>query len=382
MSLFGTIAAMMNTERIYISSVDDTEAIQRAGRLLRNGAIVAFPTETVYGLGAKAEPAVLSRLNAIKGRPADKRYSLHIGCLEDLARYVPRPTLQAKKLMQTMWPGPMTIIFEPDKESLEKIRAALPPKTYELLYRDGSLGVRYPDNPVACAVLKAAVAPIVAPSANPAAQAPAVSADEVAAYFNGHIEMIVEAPGSCRHRLNSTVVRVGEKGVTVLREGVYSRPQTLEATRVHLLFVCTGNTCRSPMAEALCRKYLADKFNCDLDAVEEFGYTIISAGVAAFESMPASRHALEVSRQKGTPLDNHRSSRLTAAMIQQADLIFVMNESHLQYIRQTAAETESKCYLLDASGEIADPVGYDVEVYRSCAEQIERSINERMNALL
>lgn len=373
---------MMITEILHIQSDQETEKIRRAALRLREGAIVAFPTETVYGLGAKAEQKVLARLDAVKGRETGKRYTLHIGCLDDLTRYVPRPTFQARKLMHNLWPGPVTIIFEPDNTSLKQIQDALPSETYELLYQDGTLGVRYPDNPVANAVLSAAVAPVIAPSANPASQPPAVNAEEVSAYFNGQIDMIIDAPGACKYRLNSTVVRVGRRGAEVLREGVYSRKQVLEAATINILFVCTGNTCRSPMAEALGRKYFADKFNCRLDEVADFGYSIESAGVAAFEAMPASCHALEISRKRGTPLDSHRSKGLSESIIRKADLIFVMNQNHLLAVTDAVAEAESKCYMLDASGAIADPAGYDLGVYRMCAEQIERCIQERMNELL
>ena len=372
----------MKTEILVIKSVSDSEAIRRAARLLREGAIVAFPTETVYGLGAKAEKSVLERLDQVKDRAMEKCCTLHIGCMEDLSRYVPRPSLQAQKLMRNVWPGPVTIIFEPDNNSLIKAKNTLPPQTYELLYADGTLGVRYPDNPVVCAVLSAAVAPIIAPSANPASQPPAVSAEEAAAYFDGQIEMVIDTPQACKYRLNSTVVKVGNRSLDVLREGVYSKDQILEAATVNILFVCTGNTCRSPMAEALCRKYFADKFGCNLDVVGRFGYSVESAGVAAFETMPASGHALEIGRRKKTPLDNHRSRGLTEPMIRRADLIFVMNQSHLQAVIDAVPQAETKCFLLDKSGAIADPAGYDSDVYRACAEQIERCIQERMNELL
>ena len=366
-----------------IQSIDDKESIRRAGRLLREGAIVAFPTETVYVLGAKAEKAALARLDTAKGRDTRKRhYSLHIGSRQDLTRYVPRPTLQAEKIMHRLWPGPLTIIFEPDSHSLEKAQAALPPETYELLYQEGSLAVRYPANSAACAVLLEAVAPVIATSATPAAGTPAVNAEQVAAYFDGRIDMIVDAPGACRYPLGTSIVKIGGGGVEVLREGAYSRTQIREAATINILFVCTGNTCRSPMAEALCRKYFADKYKCDLDAVSSLGYTIGSAGVAAFEAMPASCHALQVSRQRGTPLDNHRSRGLTEAMVRQADLIFVMNQAHLNAVTDAVADAAGKSYLLDASGAIADPAGYDFGVYCACAEQIERCIQERMNELL
>jgi protein-tyrosine phosphatase len=371
----------MKTEMLSIDSTEDKDAIRRVAQGLRDGAIVGLPTETVYGLAAKVDKDVLNRLDAVKGRASGKRYTLHIGSLDDLPRYVPYPTLQAKKLMRKVWPGPATIVFELDNNSLEAVKSALPAETFELLFADGTLGIRYPDNPVACAILAAAVAPVIAPSANPGSQAPALSAQDVAAYFDGRIEYIVDAPDACKYRLNSTVIKVG-RGIEVLREGVFTHRQVLDAASVNILFVCTGNTCRSPMAEVLCRRYLAEKFECGLDDVSRLGYTMTSAGIAAFEAMGASRHAQQVGREKDAPLDKHRSRSLTRAMIQNADLIFGMNHSHVQTVLEALPGAAEKCFLLDASGAIADPAGYDIDTYRSCAEQIERSIQERMTALL
>jgi len=116
---------MMKSDVVTIQSPDDREAIRRIGRLLRDGAIVALPTETVYGLAAKAEKEVVDRLDRLKGRPADKRYTLHIGRCEELTLYVPRPSLQARKLMHHFWPGPLTIVFELDKKYVEISRQKL-----------------------------------------------------------------------------------------------------------------------------------------------------------------------------------------------------------------------------------------------------------------
>lgn len=372
----------MKTDIVTVESDSDREAIQRAGRLLRDGAIVAIPTETVYGLAAKAENRILSRLDRIKVRAAGKRYTLHIGRIEDLSRYVPRPSLQGRKLMRNTWPGPVTIVFELDETSLKQVKHALPADTFELLYPDGTLGVRCPDNPVTSAVLTEALAPVVAPSANPDAQRPALTAQEVVDYFDGHIEMVIDTPGANRHRLASTVVRTGQRGLEVLREGVYSRQQILEAAAVTILFVCTGNTCRSPMAEALCRKYFANKLNCGLDQIQDRGYTVASAGVAAFDGMPASSHALDVCREKQTPLASHRSTTLTESMIRQADLIFGMTAGHVQAVVDAVPQAGDRCFLLDPAGEISDPVGLDIDTYRACAEQIERCLSERINELL
>ena len=372
----------MKTEILHIKSVSDREAIARAGQLLREGAIVALPTETGYGLAAKAEKTVSAQLDDLKGHHSESHPVVHIGSLEAFSRYVPRPSLQARKLIQNMWPGPLTIVSELNKKDLETLKKALPAQTYELVYQDGQIAIRYPDHPISCVVLNEAIAPVVVFITNRLGQSPAVSASDTAAYFDGQIAAILDCPDACRYKTAASVVRIASQGLDILYEGAYSTEKILAAGTVNILFVCTGNTCRSPMAEALCRKYFADKFNCRLDAVQNRGYTVASAGVAAFEAMPASCHALEIGRQKQTPLESHRSRGLTESMIRQADLVFGMTQNHLQAVIRAVPGAEGKCYLLDASGAIADPAGYDVQVYRACAAQIERCLSERMNELL
>jgi protein-tyrosine phosphatase len=136
------------------------------------------------------------------------------------------------------------------------------------------------------------------------------------------------------------------------------------------------------MAEVICRKFLAAALNCSLDQLGELGYIVGSAGTATIDGLPASGHAMQIARQMQSPLDDHRSRALTTRLIDQADVIFAMSPSHLQDIVRLAPDAQDKCLLLDANGTIADPIGGDSAVYRRCAEQMERSISERMNKLL
>jgi L-threonylcarbamoyladenylate synthase len=373
----------MKTEILKIRTPDDIQAVQRAARWLDEGRLVAFPTETVYGIGCKADRDTLDRLNEVKSRPLDKRYTLHIGSPEQLKKYIPSMSLKAQKLVQKAFPGPVTIVFELDDEALRQVKQSLPKSVFETLYSGQTLGVRHPACPVTCEILAKVKSPIVAPSANPAGSTPATSAKEVLDYFDGKIDCIVEIPDfEADFKQSSTVVKVQKRDIQILREGAIPASRIRKWATIQLLFVCTGNTCRSPMAEGFCRKYFADNLGCQVDELEHFGYIIDSAGVAAYEGIPASRHAIEVCWAQEIDLSCHQSRQLTLGDIEQSDVIFTMSQSHRDSVVQSLPSASEKCFVLDETTDILDPIGLGIGVYRDCFQQICDTIIKKKKEIL
>jgi protein-tyrosine phosphatase len=291
-------------------------------------------------------------------------------------------SFKARKLAQKAFPGPVTVVFELDDKALRMAEKNLSKSTFELLYSDGTLGVRYPACPVTAAILANAKSPVVAPSANPAGLTPATTAKEVFNYFDGKIECIVEIPDfELDFKQSSTVVKVGKKNIQILREGVIPASRIQEWSTVRLLFVCTGNTCRSPMAEGFCRKYFADNLGCQVDELDHFGYIIGSAGIAAGEGFPASYHAIEVCRGQQIDLSGHQSRQLTLEDIEQSDIIFTMSSYHRDSIIQSLPSASDKCLMLDDASDIPDPIGSGIQVYRDCFQQICDSIKKKEEIL-
>jgi len=360
------------------------ETVQEAAQLLDQGALVAFPTETVYGVGCRVELSTIQRLNQLKGRPADKRYTLHVGNYEQLSKYVPVMNAQARKLVSRILPGPVTIVFECNEKGLKHITQTLPQEVIDLLYSDGTVGIRYPAHSIACAILSSSQFPVVAPSANLSGQNPAINAEQVLTYFNGKIECIVDTPDEriCYNK-SSTVVKVGKSGIHILRSGAVPDSVIRDMATLRILFVCTGNTCRSPMAEGICRKYFADILGCSVDELSRLGYIINSAGVVAFDGAPASRYAVEVCRSYKIDLTGHHSRLLTRNLAEQSDVIYVMSPHHRDEVVRLCPSADSRCFLLDKRGmPIEDPVGLDREDYEACFRQIQAAIAERTDELL
>lgn len=138
--------------------------------------------------------------------------------------------------------------------------------------------------------------------------------------------------------------------------------------RFHLLLVCTGNTCRSPMAEALAKKVLKD----------QPGVEVGSAGVYAGNGQPASGEAVQAMKTIGLNLSGHRSRALTAEMIEKVDQIYTMTESHRQAVLAQAPHAVDKVQRLDPKADISDPIGGSLEIYQDTAEQIQRALEFRL----
>ena len=187
----------------------DDASIRRAAALLRAGELVAFPTETVYGLGADAlNGEAAARIFAAKGRPADNPLIAHIAGESGLAGLIAlEPCACARALMRAFWPGPMTLIFPKSPRVPREVTAGL-----------DTVAVRMPSHPVARALISAAQTPIAAPSANRSGRPSPTTAAHVLEDMEGRIPLILDG-GPCEVGLESTVVDVTGARPRILRPG-------------------------------------------------------------------------------------------------------------------------------------------------------------------
>ena len=186
----------------------DSAVIARAAECLRNGGLVAFPTETVYGLGAHAlDRAAIQRVFAAKERPANDPLIVHVGSVDEAAPLVTAISDDARRLAERYWPGPLTIVLGRSAQVPDEVTAGL-----------DTVAIRVPSHPVARALLDAARVPIAAPSANLFSRPSPTIAWHVLADLDDRIEMIVDA-GPTQVGLESTVVDLSGEVPTVLRPG-------------------------------------------------------------------------------------------------------------------------------------------------------------------
>lgn len=192
------------------------ENIKKAGEILKNGGVVAIPTETVYGLAANAlDSAAVAKIFAAKGRPADNPLIVHITKAEDIEKYA-YPNEKAFALAKRFWPGPLTMIL-PKKDCIPSIVSA----------GLETVAIRCPSHPTARAVIDAAGVPLAAPSANISGKPSATTAEHVRKDFGENIDAIIDG-GSCDCGVESTVVTVATEPPILLRPGFVTPEQLRE----------------------------------------------------------------------------------------------------------------------------------------------------------
>jgi len=468
-------------------SAYDRDAILEAAKIIKDGGLVAFPTETVYGLGANALCAdAAKKIFEAKGRPADNPLIAHIADIDMLYDIVDEQDVseQALDLIKKFWPGSLTLIFKKAESVPDIVSGGL-----------DTVAVRMPDNKAALDLIKAAGVPIAAPSANMSGRPSPVSASHVKTDLDGKIDMILDG-GKTSVGLESSILALSTQMPTLLRPGTVTLEMLEEvlgavvlgydldiaadtspkapgmkythyapnakitvakakrdvkisqfisrkigesqskcaviAEEKHLtlykdklglrcyllssenlfsilrqldidgveeafvhapeergigravmnrlkkassgniadldevLFVCTGNTCRSPMAEAIWRKY-----NTDCNA--------ISRGVAAFDGDTLSTNAKVALQDMGLELPNFMSQRLSKKDIEHAAIVLCMSRTHADIAEQVYPHSGKIYTLSEYAGseeltDIPDPYGGSLDVYRDCANHLNKLI--------
>lgn len=467
----------------------DPDSLAQAAKLICAGQVVAFPTETVYGLGANAlDGEAVLRIFQAKGRPADNPLIVHVSSADQIPPLVDGIPPAAQKAM-ALWPGPLTLVMKKSPLVPREVTAGL-----------DTVGIRLPSSRAARDLIDACGCPLAAPSANLSGRPSPTTAMDVMEDMDGRIPLILDG-GPCAVGVESTVLDVTGDVPVILRPGGITLEQLqgiLGEVRVHpgalspmpgdeqpaspgmkyrhyapgmpvyvahsgqladacarldrrgfraavlaqtaglalpqqtavlslgagnpdqaaallyaalrecerrqadvvlaegmpdtsgirlavmnrllraagfrhlygknILMVCTGNTCRSPMAAGLLSDMLA--------VPQGLGYWVSSGGIAAYAGDEASVYAMRVMQARGIDISAHRSRRVQYPLLQQADLILCMTASHKETLCGAFPQIREKVFTLGefagTDEDVPDPFGGDLHTYKRTAQVLER----------
>lgn len=349
----------MKTEFITLHpEFPDINAVAKCAKIIRRGGLVVFPTETVYGIAADFSNAkAMRRLREVKQRQEDKPFSILISQPGLIANYTPMHQSSLYKMIYKYWPGPLTVVVP----------------TYE---EGGTIGVRMPDNAIALKLVQETQSTIAAPSANIEGKPAPTTCQEALVDLDGLVDVAIDG-GPVRIGAGSSVISFMTAKPTILREGAITQKDIDETVHQKtVLFVCTGNSCRSVMAEYLLRDAL--KGRTDI--------SVASAGTGVFLRSTASSDTIAVLKEKGIDPRGHLSQPVNTILLKQSDLILVMTSAHRRQVLERVPEVENRIYLLrefvndaanpSATFEIPDPMGQSYYAYKECLATISEAVNK------
>lgn len=332
----------------------DERLLKQAADIISGGGLVIIPTETVYGIaGSLLNKKALERLYEIKQRPKEKPFTVLVDDKEKIDEITRMLTVTAYKLIHAFLPGPLTLILRAKEQ--------------------GTIGVRVPDHEAARRIIALCGVPVVCPSANLSGKPAPISFEQALEDLEGKVDCALDG-GRTRLAAESTIVDLSGEPLRIVREGAIPRERIeAAASQKTLLFVCTGNSCRSVMAQAMMRKILQDKGAENTE--------VLSAGTMSMQGIEASAMAQAVLRTEGIDVSGHRSQQVTREMLTRSDMIVVMEKAHEEEILKRAPQVKNRLFLLkefakisEENQDLRDPIGQGFEVYQATFAVIKEAL--------
>jgi protein-tyrosine phosphatase len=331
------------------------DGIKTAISLLADGDVLALPTDTVAGLVVAADLAGgAAKLSVLKGSDSAKTYSWHIGSLPMLQRLSPNLPAGIHPWLLESLQQQCTVLLPSSMFAI--------PSTID--WQSQKVGLRWPQNVDFQNVAEEYGMPLLATSVNDSGQPPMVGEELIEWLEQKKIPYAMQLLDSSLDGKASSVVDVLPTP-KVLR----GDPAKSKDIGLSILMLCTGNTCRSPLAAEILKIEIASSWQVSPEDLSDFGFVIESAGTFALEGQGISENSKLVGNEIGLDLSSHQTQSLEAALNKPWDIILVMSANHL-----AALPPESPAALFDLSGQdISDPMGGNIEQYRDTRDRLQEA---------
>ena len=369
---------------------DPRDVVHQAVQELTEGRLLVVPTDTCYvALASALIPRAVRALDAWTEREGHQ-LSLVPRSAEEVLDFLPQISRGSHRLARKVWPGPL-VIEHARGSGAGSLLDCIPSESLKVfLPETHQVRLWLPGNEILSYILRLHSGPLVVglpKSADRAGGRAGVKrVDDERMEVVTHVGQLAVDPevlaidaGPIEGIGTPTVVRIDGSHGVVISEGVIAKEQLQALSQLLVLVVCTGNTCRSPMAAALIQKKLLERFGGKSESVP---VVVASAGVSAFGGDAASPGARQAIRDYGLQLESHRSTQLHSYLVEQADLILVMGNRHRSVIGSQWPEHLKKVHLMATDGgDISDPFGGSLELYQQCARDLDRYTSQWVDQL-
>ncbi|MBD3675327.1 MAG: Sua5/YciO/YrdC/YwlC family protein [Planctomycetaceae bacterium] len=358
----------MNSHIDYQSAEDQRDVVVDVISRLAEGEVMQTTIDTgVVQVGWSQRPAAIERMAG--NLKAGQHLCLCVAGYHQALDYLEEISDMGRRLMTRCWPGGLQLEVPVDLPF--GLLEGLPSSTQQRLSMGRRLRLLSPKSQFIRDLQKLLSGPLVLTSPVPVAKVSATSPPSGDEELPAGCDFCVET-GPCHSTQGPTIVELKKDDWSVVQPGMLTRAFLKQMTGTSYLFVCTGNTCRSPMAEGLFRKMLAEKLQCETSDLPEKGYLVGSAGVSAGNGYPASPEAVQLLLDEGVNIGDHTSRQLSEELLDQTDHILTLTNSHRQAILMSRPDLEGKIRLLSPEGrDVSDPIGGGLAEYEACKSEIE-----------